>query len=106
MQNYLIYSIAITVGMIVRFSYALWIFKFNMPSFLILIIVFLNDGTIMSLSTDHADTSSSPCDFDKAYIKCQGLVIGFYLAFSSLAPIYLTTCTDFCIRHLSTLKHV
>lgn len=44
MLNYLTYAVAITVGVVIRFSIALWAFKFNMPSFLLLIIVFLNDG--------------------------------------------------------------
>lgn len=46
MLNYLMYATATTVGVVTRFSIAIWAFKFNMNPFMLLVMVFLNDGKI------------------------------------------------------------
>ena len=87
MINYAMYACATTVGIVSRFAIAVWAFKFNMPPFLILILAYLNDGTIMTISTDIVAPSPYPDKWNLTYIFIQGSVFGLWMAASTLAFI-------------------
>ncbi|CAF4715985.1 unnamed protein product, partial [Rotaria socialis] len=60
MRNYAIYTCSITIRVIVGFSVLIFAFKFDFPSFMVLILAILNDGTIMTISKDRVKPSPYP----------------------------------------------
>mmetsp|Transcript_6252 Transcript_6252/g.15831 ORF Transcript_6252/g.15831 Transcript_6252/m.15831 type:complete len:1005 (-) Transcript_6252:441-3455(-) len=95
MVNYSMYACATTVGIVARFSIAVWAFEFNMPPFLILIMAYLNDGTIMAISTDNVSPSPYPDKWKLSYIFLQGTVFGLWMTASTLALISTINRTSF-----------
>ena len=99
MTNYSIYACATTVGIVVRFCLLVWIFKFNMPPFTILVLAYLNDGTILTISKDLVKHSPHPDKWDLRYIFTMAVVLGLYMTFSTCILVYLINRTDFfCSR--------
>ncbi|KAJ3847041.1 putative plasmamembrane-ATPase [Lentinula lateritia] len=49
MRNYSIYACAVTIHIVVCFAILAWVYQFNFPPFMVLIIALLNDSTISSL---------------------------------------------------------
>jgi len=60
LHSYVLYACTTTVGIVVRFSVLVWAYGFNFPPFMTLILAYLNDGTIMALSTDRATPLANP----------------------------------------------
>ena len=50
MRNYSIYACAVTIRIVMCFAILSFVYQFNFPPFMILIIAHLNDGIIMTLS--------------------------------------------------------
>lgn len=89
MLNYCQYSIATTVRIVTTFTLLTCIFDFYFSVILIAIMAILNDGTILTISTDHVTPSRSPDRWNLKKI--------FY--FSWVYGMYLTACTIvvFCL---------
>ena len=51
LHSYTLYACTTTVGIVMRFSVLVWAYGLNFPPFMMLILAYLNDGTIMALST-------------------------------------------------------
>ncbi|XP_010999859.1 PREDICTED: plasma membrane ATPase 2-like [Populus euphratica] len=59
MKNYTIYAVSITIRIVLGFLLLALIWKSDFIPFMVLIIVILNDGTIMTISNDSETTSTS-----------------------------------------------
>jgi len=94
MRNYAVYACAVTIRIVVCFALMAFIWKFNFPPFMVLIIAVLNDGTIMTLSLDRVLPSSTPDSWDLAEVFAYGIGYGLYLTLSTIVffiVIYDTT---------------
>jgi H+-transporting ATPase len=98
MRNYATYACATTIRIVTTFSLMACIWKFTYPPFLVLIIAVLNDGTIMTVSTDRVQPSLLPDSWRLKDIFVMAFVLGFYLTLSSLIFFYLIVDTDFFER--------
>ncbi|WVQ84945.1 plasma-membrane proton-efflux P-type ATPase [Cryptococcus sp. DSM 104549] len=85
MRNYAIYACAVTIRIVVCFAIMAFVWKFDFPSFMVLIIAVLNDGTIMTLSLDRVLPSTTPDSWDLAEVFAYGIGYGFYLSASTIA---------------------
>jgi len=86
MRNYSIYACAVTIRIVVCFAILSFVYQFNFPPFMVLIIALLNDGTIMTLSVDRVLPSSTPDSWDLAEIFAYALAYGLYLTVSTYVP--------------------
>ncbi|KAJ1918837.1 hypothetical protein H4219_002376 [Mycoemilia scoparia] len=84
MRNYAIYSCSVTVRVVTTFSILCFAFKFDFPPFLILILAILNDGTILTISTDRVKPSPEPNHWNLVEIFSYAIVYGCYLSASTL----------------------
>jgi H+-transporting ATPase len=85
MRNYAIYACAVTIRIVVGFALMVFIWQFDFPPFMVLIIAILNDGTIMTLSLDRVLPSTTPDSWDLAEVFSYGIAYGLYLAVSTIA---------------------
>jgi H+-transporting ATPase len=86
MRNYSIYACAVTIRIVVCFAILSFVYQFNFPPFMVLIIALLNDGTIMTLSVDRVLPSSTPDSWDLAEIFAYAIAYGLYLTVSTYVP--------------------
>jgi H+-transporting ATPase len=83
MRNYSIYACAVTIRIVVSFTILSFVYKYDFPLFMILIIALLNDGTIMTLSVDRVLPSMTPDSWDLAEIFSFAVAYGLYLTLST-----------------------
>ncbi|EDR02588.1 plasma membrane H+-transporting ATPase [Laccaria bicolor S238N-H82] len=95
MRNYSIYACAITIRIVVCFAILSFVYKFNFPPFMILIIALLNDGTIMTLSVDRVLPSLMPDSWDLVEIFSYAFAYGIYLTASTIALVCIIIETNF-----------
>ncbi|KAJ7131664.1 HAD-like domain-containing protein [Mycena crocata] len=95
MRNYAIYACAVTIRIVVCFAILAFVYKFDFPPSMILIIALLNDGTIMTLSVDHVLPSSTPDRWDLAEIFSYAVVYGLYLNLSTVSFVVIILETTF-----------
>ncbi|KAK4683590.1 H+-transporting ATPase, partial [Tremellales sp. Uapishka_1] len=94
MRNYAVYACSVTIRIVVCFAIMAFVWKFDFPPFMVLIIAVLNDGTIMTLSLDRVLPSMTPDSWDLAEVFAYGIGYGLYLCASTIAffaVIYQTT---------------
>lgn len=72
MRNYAVYACAVTIRIVVCFALMVFIWKFEFPPFMVLVIAVLNDGTIMTLSLDRVLPSMTPDSWDLAEVFAYG----------------------------------
>ncbi|KIJ99862.1 hypothetical protein K443DRAFT_679618 [Laccaria amethystina LaAM-08-1] len=95
MRNYSIYACAVTIRIVMCFSILSFVYKFNFPPFMILIIALLNDGTIMTLSVDRVLPSMTPDSWDLTEIFSYAVAYGVYLTASTIALVCIIIQTSF-----------
>jgi len=95
MRNYAIYTCSITIRILVGFSVLIFAFKFDFPSFMVLILAILNDGTIMTISKDRVKPSPYPNSWNLSEIFTYAIVYGIYLAASTIAFFAVVVKTSF-----------
>lgn len=95
MRNYSIYTCSVTVRVVVGFSILCWAFEHDFPPFLVLIIAILNDGTIMTISTDRVKPSPYPDAWNLREIFSYAIVYGMYLCASTVAFFAVAFKSDF-----------
>lgn len=83
MRNYAVYACAVTIRIVVCFALMTFIWQFDFPPFMVLIIAVLNDGTIMTLSLDRVLPSMTPDSWDLAEVFIYGIGYGLYLTLST-----------------------
>lgn len=103
MRNYSIYTCSVTVRVVVGFSIMVFAFEFNFPPFMVLILAILNDGTIMTISTDRVKPSPFPNRWNLFEIFSYAIVYGFYLAASTIAFFTVIIYTEFFESHFGGL---
>lgn len=94
MRNYSIYTCSVTIRVVVGFAVMCFAFQYDFPPFMVLILAILNDGTIMTISTDRVRPSPHPDAWNLFEIFSYAIVYGLYLALSTVsfyAVIYKTT---------------
>ncbi|CAO3639838.1 unnamed protein product [Cunninghamella blakesleeana] len=99
MRNYSIYTCSVTIRVVVGFAIMCFAFQFDFPPFLVLILAVLNDGTIMTISTDRVRPSPHPDQWNLFEIFSYAIVYGLYLAVSTIAFYAVAYKTDFFARH-------
>ncbi|KAJ4712684.1 Plasma membrane ATPase [Melia azedarach] len=99
MKNYTIYAVSITIRIVLGFMLLTVCWKFNFPPFMVLIIAILNDGTIMTISKDRVKPSPIPDSWKLSEIFATGIVIGSYLALTTVLFFWATYKTDFFPDH-------
>jgi len=95
MRNYAVYACAVTIRIVVCFAIMAFVWQYDFPSFMVLIIAVLNDGTIMTLSLDRVLPSSTPDSWDLAEVFAYGIGYGLYLSASTIALFAIMRHTDF-----------
>lgn len=95
MRNYAIYTCSITIRILVGFSVLVFAYKFDFPSFMILILAILNDGTILTISKDRVKPSRHPNCWNLTEIFVYAIVYGTYLAASTIVFFTLIVETRF-----------
>ncbi|KAG2186637.1 hypothetical protein INT44_002861 [Umbelopsis vinacea] len=84
MRNYSIYTCSVTIRVVVGFAILCFAFEFDFPPFLVLILAILNDGTIMTISTDRVRPSPYPDQWNLREIFSYAIVYGIYLTASTV----------------------
>jgi H+-transporting ATPase len=95
MRNYAIYACAVTIRIVLCFAIMVFVWQFDFPPFMVLIIAVLNDGTIMTLSLDRVLPSTTPDSWDLAEVFAFGIGYGIYLTASTLALFAIMHHTSF-----------
>ena len=95
MKNYTIYAVSITIRIVLRFMLVALILEFDFSPFMILIIAILNDGTIMTISTDRVKPSPMPDSWELNEIFATGVVLGTYMALMTVVFFYLVHDSHF-----------
>jgi H+-transporting ATPase len=95
MRNYAVYACAVTIRIVVCFAIMVFGWQFEFPSFMVLIIAVLNDGTIMTLSLDRVLPSKTPDSWDLAEVFAYGIGYGLYLSASTIALFAVMHHTSF-----------
>ncbi|ORX62428.1 plasma-membrane proton-e [Hesseltinella vesiculosa] len=105
MRNYSIYTCSVTVRVVGGFSLLCWCFEYDFPPFLVLIIAILNDGTIMTISTDRVKPSPFPDAWNLREIFSYAIVYGAYLTLSTVAFFAVVHQTDFFVHHFGVERY-
>ncbi|KAJ2957487.1 hypothetical protein NQZ79_g6789 [Umbelopsis isabellina] len=98
MRNYSIYTCSVTIRVVVGFAILVFAFQFNFPPFMVLILAILNDGTIMTISTDRVKPSPYPDQWNLREIFISAIVYGLYLTASTVAFYAIIATTSFFER--------
>jgi len=98
MRNYSIYTCSVTIRVVVGFAILVFAFRFNFPPFMVLILAILNDGTIMTISTDRVRPSPYPDQWNLREIFLSAIVYGLYLTASTVAFYAVIYRTSFFER--------
>ncbi|KAJ2334485.1 hypothetical protein GGI00_001833 [Coemansia sp. RSA 2681] len=99
MRNYAIYTCSVTIRVVTTFSILVFAFKFDFPPFLVLILAIINDGTMMTISTDRVKPSRHPNSWNLKEIFAYAIVYGSYLTLSTLIFFVVVDKTNFFQRH-------
>ncbi|VAH95583.1 unnamed protein product [Triticum turgidum subsp. durum] len=95
MKNYTIYAVSITIRIVLGFMLLALIWEFDFPPFMVLIIAILNEGTIMTISKDRVKPSPLPDSWKLVEIFTTGVVLGGYLAMTTVIFFWAAYKTDF-----------
>ncbi|CAF0761053.1 unnamed protein product [Adineta steineri] len=95
MRNYAIYTCSVTIRILVGFSVLIFAFQFDFPSFMVLILAILNDGTIMTISKDRVEPSPYPNSWNLFEVFTYAIVYGIYLSISTVAFFAVIIKTTF-----------
>jgi H+-transporting ATPase len=98
MRNYSIYTCSVTIRVVVGFAILCFAFQYDFPPFLVLILAILNDGTIMTISTDRVKPSPYPDQWNLREIFSYAIVYGLYLTASTVVFFAVAFKTSFFQR--------
>ncbi|GLJ43044.1 hypothetical protein SUGI_0893530 [Cryptomeria japonica] len=105
MKNYTIYAVAITIRIVLGFMLIALIWKFDFSPLMVLIIAVLNDGTIMTISKDRVKPSQMPDSWKLKEIFATGVVLGTYLAVTTVLFFKIIYHTDWFPNHFN-VSHI
>eukprot|EP00026_Physarum_polycephalum_P001490 Phypoly_transcript_01492.p1 GENE.Phypoly_transcript_01492~~Phypoly_transcript_01492.p1 ORF type:complete len:1043 (+),score=172.20 Phypoly_transcript_01492:156-3284(+) len=95
MKNYAMYSISVTVRIVLTFAILTIAWDFMFPTIIVVIIAILNDGTILTISKDRVKPSPEPDQWHLPEIFVLAMLIGAYLTGGSLALFVIARDTTF-----------
>ncbi|KAG0168157.1 plasma membrane H+-ATPase [Apophysomyces sp. BC1034] len=95
MRNYSIYTCSVTIRVVIGFAILCFAFEFDFPPFMVLILAILNDGTIMTISTDRVKPSPYPDAWNLREIFSYAIVYGLYLTASTVVFFAVVFETSF-----------
>jgi H+-transporting ATPase len=95
MRNYSIYTCSVTIRVVIGFAILCFAFEYDFPPFMVLILAILNDGTIMTISTDRVKPSPFPNSWNLREIFSYAFVYGLYLMVSTVAFFAVVMKTTF-----------
>ncbi|TQD76975.1 hypothetical protein C1H46_037499 [Malus baccata] len=95
MKNYTIYAVSITIRIVLGFLLLAVFWKFDFPPFMALIVGILNGGTIMTISKDRVKPSPVPDSWRLSEIFATGIVLGSYLAVTTVIFFSIIYDTNF-----------
>ncbi|CAO1939778.1 unnamed protein product [Urochloa humidicola] len=98
MKNYTIYAVSITIRIVLGFLLLACFWNFDFPPIMVLVIAILNDGTIMTISKDKVKPSPQPDSWKLAEIFATGVIIGAYLAVTTVLFFWAVHKTEFFVR--------
>ncbi|XP_077222512.1 plasma membrane ATPase 2-like [Tasmannia lanceolata] len=90
-----IYAVSITIRIVLGFMLLTLFWRFDFPPFMVLVIAILNDGTIMTISTDRVKPSPLPDSWKLTEIFTTGVVIGTYLVLMTVIFFWVAHETNF-----------
>ncbi|KAJ2160988.1 hypothetical protein GGF46_001847 [Coemansia sp. RSA 552] len=99
MRNYSIYTCSVTIRIVTTFSILVFAYKFDFPPFMVLILAFINDGTMLTISTDNVKPSRTPNAWNLKEIFAYAIVYGCYLTLSTLIFFVVVDKTNIFQRH-------
>ncbi|XP_047089759.1 plasma membrane ATPase 1-like [Lolium rigidum] len=97
MKNYTIYAVSITIRIVLGFLLLACFWEFDFPPMMVLLIAILNDGTIMTISKDKVKPSPSPDSWKLAEIFATGVVLGTYMAVTTVLFFWAAYKTEFFV---------
>lgn len=95
MKNYAMYACCTTIRIVTTFGLLTCAWQFQFPPFMVLIIAYLNDGTIITISYDNADPSPHPDAWKLKELFSMGFVLGLWLTISTIVFWVIIIYTDF-----------
>ncbi|KAL3516864.1 hypothetical protein ACH5RR_023766 [Cinchona calisaya] len=101
MKNYTIYAVSITIRIVLGFMLLTVFWKFDFPPFMVLVIAILNDGTIMTISKDRVKPSPMPDSWKLSEIFATGIVLGAYMALTTVIFFWAAYETNFFKHHFN-----
>ncbi|CAF4146050.1 unnamed protein product [Adineta steineri] len=99
MTSYAIYTCSVTIRVIVGFALLIFIYHYDFPPFMILIMAILNDGTIMTISKDRVEPSPTPNEWRLKQVFISAIVYGLYLSASTVVFFAIVVDTSFFQDH-------
>eukprot|EP01088_Endostelium_zonatum_P010819 TRINITY_DN2443_c0_g1_i1.p1 TRINITY_DN2443_c0_g1~~TRINITY_DN2443_c0_g1_i1.p1 ORF type:complete len:1131 (+),score=360.04 TRINITY_DN2443_c0_g1_i1:260-3394(+) len=84
MQSYTLYSITITVRIVLTFAILTIAFDWYFPTILIAIIAFLNDISLLTLSRDNVEPSQGPDEWNLIRTFTMAIILAGFLVLSTL----------------------
>ncbi|OIT20035.1 plasma membrane atpase 1 [Nicotiana attenuata] len=84
MKNYTVYVVSFTIRNVLGFTLLALIWKFDFPPFMVLVIVMLNDISILGVAKDCVKSSPQPFIWTQSEIFTTGIILGVYLAMSTV----------------------
>ncbi|XP_002872620.2 putative ATPase, plasma membrane-like isoform X2 [Arabidopsis lyrata subsp. lyrata] len=107
MKYYTIYAVSITIRVVLGFMFIALIWKFDFSPIMVLVIAFLNDGAIMTITKDKVtNPSPTPVSLKLKEIFATGVVFGSYMALITVVFFWAAYRTDFFARtfHVRDLR--
>jgi len=98
MKNYCIYRITCTVNLLLFFSISIVAIDFSIPTLCLVILVILNDGTIMTISHDKVIPSKKPEKWKLLIVTAIAAIVGC-LATLALFLMYILYSTNVASGH-------
>lgn len=94
MKNYAMYSIAMTVRIVLTFGILTLAWRWYFPTLLIVVLAILNDGTILTISKDNVKASPTPDSWKLKEVFINSIFFGVWLTISTVvlfAIVYEST---------------
>ncbi|DAZ98934.1 TPA: hypothetical protein N0F65_001373 [Lagenidium giganteum] len=84
MKNYAMYSIAMTVRVVVTFGLLTVAWNWYFPTLLVVVLAILNDGTILTIAKDNVQPSPTPDAWKLRQVFLIAVCFGLWLSFSTV----------------------
>ncbi|OQR86857.1 P-type ATPase (P-ATPase) Superfamily [Achlya hypogyna] len=84
MKNYAMYSIAMTVRIVLTFGLLTVCWNWYFPTILVVVLAILNDGTILTISKDNVTASRTPDSWKLKQVFVSSICFGIWLTISTV----------------------